>query len=96
MSDKGGTLAVHVVKTSKGNNDPIVNVNISDTGAGIPDEIKKRLFEPFVSLNTKGTGLGLAITKKIVIAHNGEIGVNTFPGGTIFKVTLPAYKGELK
>jgi len=94
MSEKGGTLSVRVEKSLKESKESIVNINISDTGTGIPDEIKQRLFEPFVSLNPKGTGLGLAITKKIVLAHSGEIGVDTFPGGTIFKVTLPAYKGE--
>ena len=94
MDNNGGTLAVHVEKSMLKNRGKAVLISISDTGTGISDEIKKHLFEPFISLNPKGTGLGLAITKRIVNAHNGEINVDTFPGGTVFKIILPAYKGD--
>jgi signal transduction histidine kinase len=67
----------------------MINIDISDTGPGIPEEIKERIFEPFFTTNKNGTGLGLAITKRIVSAHNGQIKVDSFPGGTVFRITLP-------
>lgn len=64
---------------------------ISDTGGGIPDEMKSRLFTPFATHGKpNGTGLGLAITKSCVDAHGGRIVVESSPGvGTTFRVVLP-------
>ena len=91
----GGTLAIKVAPVNLIPNLPQVEVTITDNGPGIPDEIKDHLFEPFVSNNPRGTGLGLAITKQIVTAHRGSIKVNSFPGGTVFEVILPAFvEGE--
>jgi len=90
MSKSGGILAVHVLVSSGIPNRPHVEVSISDNGPGIPDEIRERIFEPFVTTNARGTGLGLAISKRIVTAHQGSISVNSFPGGTVFRVFLPA------
>jgi signal transduction histidine kinase len=91
----GGTLAIKVGPVNLIPNLPQVEVTITDNGPGIPDDIRDHLFEPFVSNNPRGTGLGLAITKQIVTAHRGSIKVNTFPGGTVFHVVLPAYvEGE--
>jgi len=69
---------------------------LSDTGPGIPEEIRDRLFESFVTSGKKsGTGLGLAIVKKIVDDHRGEIEVKSEPGkGTIFYIKLPEYVQE--
>ena len=64
-------------------------VIVADSGPGIPDDIKARIFEPFVTTNTSGTGLGLAITKRIVSAHKGTINLESYPGGTMFHVLLP-------
>ena len=66
-----------------------LDVSISDTGPGIPPEIQEKIFEPFVTGKPKGTGLGLAITKRMIEAHKGRIELETYPGGTIFKVILP-------
>lgn len=95
MSATGGTLAIKV-----GNSDSMtaleyVEISVSDTGPGIPDEIRDHIFEPFVTTNPQGTGLGLAITKRIVTAHRGNIAVTSFPGGTVFTVCLPAIHGEV-
>ncbi len=91
----GGTLAIKVAPFNVIQNLPQVEITITDNGPGMPDEIRDHLFEPFVSNNPRGTGLGLAITKQIVTAHRGSIKVNTFPGGTVFQVILPAYvEGE--
>jgi PAS domain S-box-containing protein len=90
MNKDGGTLAIRVSVSNAVTNHPQIEVAVSDNGPGIPDEIREKLFEPFVTSKQKGTGLGLAITKRIVTAHQGSITVNTFPGGTVFHVYLPA------
>jgi two-component system, NtrC family, sensor histidine kinase AtoS len=94
MSAQGGTLAVRVAPFNMLHGRPQVEITISDNGPGIPDEIRDRIFEPFVTTKAQGTGLGLAITKRIVTAHRGSISVNTFPGGTVFHVLLSAHQGE--
>lgn len=94
MSKDGGTLAIKLSKGQTATGQEQVEVTVSDNGPGIPEEIQKKLFEPFVTNKTHGTGLGLAITKKIVAAHRGTIQVESFPGGTIFHVVIPACDGE--
>jgi PAS domain S-box-containing protein len=90
MNKDGGTLAIRVSLSHVVANHPQIEVAVSDNGTGIPDDVREKLFEPFVTSKQKGTGLGLAITKRIVTAHQGSIAVNTFPGGTVFHVYLPA------
>jgi PAS domain S-box-containing protein len=94
MSSSGGTLSVRVAPLHGLPGRPQVEIQISDSGPGIPDEIRDRIFEPFVSTKSGGTGLGLAITKRIITAHHGSISVNSFPGGTVFHVLLSVYEGE--
>jgi len=65
-----------------------VTLTVRDDGAGIPNEIFPRLFEPFASGRREGTGLGLSIVKRIVVAHGGEISARNAPGAE-FKVVLP-------
>jgi signal transduction histidine kinase len=69
---------------------------LSDNGPGIPDEIKGRLFESFVTSGKEsGTGLGLAIVKKIIDEHHGRIEMKSSnTAGTTFSVTLPEYKPD--
>ena len=64
---------------------------VADTGAGIPRELQKSMFEPFISTKgEKGTGLGLWIVKGIVENHGGRIRVRSTVGkGTVFKLTFP-------
>ncbi|MGQ0711919.1 MAG: ATP-binding protein [Rhodoferax sp.] len=67
-------------------------VSVSDTGCGIPEEIRSRIFEPFFTTKPagEGSGLGLDIAKKIVDKHQGRIDVDSTPGvGTTIKVYLP-------
>jgi two-component system, NtrC family, sensor histidine kinase AtoS len=94
MSAKGGMLAVRVAPYTMLPGHPQVELTVTDNGPGIPDEVRERIFEPFVTTKPQGTGLGLAITKRIVTAHHGSLRVNSFPGGTVFHVILPAYQGE--
>jgi nitrogen-specific signal transduction histidine kinase len=51
------------------------------------------MFKPFVTGSAHGTGLGLAITQRIINAHKGKIEVDSFAGGTIFKIFLLKKKG---
>ncbi len=69
-----------------------VEISFKDTGIGIPDSIKDRIFEPFMSHGKKdGTGLGLSITKSIIENHDGRIKVESDLGeGSTFIITLPA------
>lgn len=90
MSNTGGTLSIKLGLSDEIVNLPQVEVTVSDNGPGISDEVKEHIFEPFVTTNPRGNGLGLAITKQIITAHRGTIKVNTFPGGTVFHVLLPA------
>ncbi|MGB3941409.1 MAG: ATP-binding protein [Candidatus Manganitrophaceae bacterium] len=65
-------------------------VEIADTGPGIPKEYFDRIFLPFFTTKEKGTGLGLALVHKIVVAHRGQISVENGEGiGAIFRISLP-------
>lgn len=71
---------------------PFVEIEIRDTGGGIPDEIQDRIFEPFFSSKEvgKGNGLGLPISLAIVESHRGVIEVgNNHPNGAVFRICLP-------
>lgn len=94
MSKEGGTLAIKCARGATVAGQEQVEITVSDNGPGIPEEIQKKLFEPFVTNKPHGTGLGLAITKKIIAAHKGTIQVESFAGGTIFHVVIPASDGE--
>jgi two-component system sensor histidine kinase PilS (NtrC family) len=66
-------------------------IQVSDNGPGVPEELRKRLFEPFVTGREGGTGLGLAIVQRAVEAHHGLVFVDPGPEeGTIFSIYLPA------
>src|SRR5688500_5374767 len=68
-----------------------VRLRVQDTGPGIPEEIRERLFEPFVSRRPGGSGLGLAIVERAVSAHRGAVIVDSEPGlGTTFTIYLRA------
>ena len=73
----------------------IVKIKIKDNGAGIPAEVRDRIFEPYFSTKKHGTGLGLAIVKRIVEDHNGFIrAFNAKPRGTEFVMELPVVRVE--
>lgn len=69
----------------------IARITISDSGPGIPIEIRERIFEPYFSTKEQGTGLGLAIVKRIIDDHNGFVRVHKNSSqGSSFVVELPA------
>ena len=79
--------------------DPVqcVSISVSDTGPGIPEEVRSRIFEPFFTTKQqgKGTGLGLASSYAIAVKHGGTIKVESTPGmGTCFKVSIPLWQGD--
>jgi len=68
-------------------------ITISDTGPGIPEEEKEKVFEPYYSTKQYGMGLGLAITKRFIEEHNGRITVESTPGqGTTMIITVPYHE----
>ncbi len=71
--------------------DRAVKLEVRDDGPGIPEEIRERLFQPFVSGRPGGSGLGLAIVQRAVEAHRGLVLVDSAPNeGTVFTIYLPA------
>ncbi len=68
-----------------------VVVRVIDNGHGVPSEIRDRVFDPFFTTKPvgMGTGLGLDIVRRLVQKHNGQIDVESIPGRTEFRVTLP-------
>ncbi|MCF1709815.1 ATP-binding protein [Tabrizicola sp. J26] len=72
-----------------------LKIEIIDNGPGIPPEIAQDIFEPFVSGRENGTGLGLALVSKIINDHGGWISVDSVPGRTVFRVSLPVAPKEL-
>jgi len=81
----GGTLRIVVERDGSD-----LVLRVKDTGPGIPDEVRGRLFESFVSAKTDGgTGLGLAIVKKIAEEHSGSVDVASSPEGAEFTLRIP-------
>jgi two-component system sensor histidine kinase PilS (NtrC family) len=84
-----GRPAAHELPGAAGIENP-VSLTVTDNGPGIPEGLRARLFEPFVTGRTGGTGLGLAIVQRAVEAHRGLVLVDSPPGrGTTFTVYLP-------
>jgi signal transduction histidine kinase/CheY-like chemotaxis protein len=71
--------------------DPRVRITISDNGRGIPEEVLRRIFDPYFTTKPGGSGLGLATAYAIVVKHGGHIAVDSKPGvGSTFTIDLPA------
>lgn len=92
MPDGGDLL----VKTSvRQGEKPMIEVEVRDTGGGIPEEIREKIFSPFYTTRTRGTGLGLPISRKILGQHGGRITFRSEEGkGTVFLVEIPVAAGE--
>jgi hypothetical protein len=87
---QGSLLRVLGLHTTLSEDGAAVEVTVSDTGAGLSDEIRERLFLPYYSTKRRGTGLGLSIAAKIVQEHGGSISAEAnSPKGARFLVRLP-------
>ena len=82
---QGGTLTIRGIPSG---ND-YLDITVTDTGHGISENVKDKIFLPFFTTKEKGTGLGLAIVHKIVISHGGSIHVDSSDKGTAFRLRLP-------
>jgi nitrogen-specific signal transduction histidine kinase len=88
MTEDGGQLSIKITEAEGADDQQFYQINVTDSGPGIPADIKEHMFKPFITGTKHGTGLGLAITQRIINAHKGKIEVDSYPGGTIFKVFL--------
>ena len=92
LMDSGGDRDLSIETQRLGD---MVQVSVADSGAGLAPEVRKHLFQPFVTTKQKGMGLGLSICRTIIEAHGGKIWVDERPGGgTIFRFTLRARVDE--
>jgi signal transduction histidine kinase len=75
--------------------DGVISVAVQDTGPGIPEDDRDRIFRPFWSRDGGGTGLGLAIARELATAHGGHIDLESEPGrGARFELVLPIAPGD--
>ena len=82
---RGGTLTLRGRRAGA-----TVQLDVCDTGSGIPPEQRARIFEPLYTTKAGGTGLGLYIVQEVVSAHGGQVGVQSVEGqGSTFTLTLP-------
>ncbi|HEX3992860.1 MAG TPA: ATP-binding protein, partial [Acetobacteraceae bacterium] len=69
-----------------------VEIRVADTGPGLPESVRTRLFQPFVTTKPDGMGVGLSVCRAIVEAHGGELhGGDAAGGGTVFRFTVPRF-----
>ncbi len=75
--------------------DGVAHISVSDTGPGVPDDIRDRIFEPFFSTRPmgEGAGIGLDVARRLARRNGGDITFRSGPGETVFTVTLPAGTG---
>jgi len=82
---RGGTLSVRTARDGAH-----VRLEVCDTGPGVPEGMRQRVFEPFYSTKATGTGLGLAVVRRIAESHGGSAEVLDAPGGGArFVLRLP-------
>lgn len=94
MPNKGETLRLTTTldqtQLNGDQSQPVVRIQFSDTGAGIPPEVLSHLFEPLFTTKESGSGFGLFTSYKIIEAHHGQISVTSQVGrGTTFTILLP-------
>lgn len=101
---QGGTIRLHTfyehsfrLRRSDGTGQSLpLQIEIIDDGPGLPPDIEGDVFDPFVSGKENGTGLGLALVSKIISDHDGWISVDSVPGKTRFRISLPLAPRDAK
>lgn len=83
---EGAVITMKTERTSKH-----LNISIIDNGPGIPEDVKEQIFSPFFTTKAmgKGTGLGLDVVKRIIDRHGGYLNLESMPGRTEFKISIP-------
>jgi len=98
VADVGGEIALTTayrhglrlaVSGGEGRRHLPLMVSVADNGAGIPEDLREHLFDPFVTTKRNGTGLGLALVAKVIGDHGGVIEFDSQPRRTVFRVFLP-------
>lgn len=84
----GGTLTIRAFRADTWDRDA-VQIEVIDTGPGIAEDLRQRIFDPYFTTKGGGTGMGLALCEKIVRQHNGSLGFRRTEQGTVFEVLLP-------
>jgi two-component system, LuxR family, sensor kinase FixL len=85
----------NIVLSGAEHDDETVEISVADNGPGLPEEIRAKLFQPFVSTKKTGMGVGLSISHAIITAHNGRLWAESNSGGgTVFRMTLPGVPVE--
>lgn len=84
MRGQGGLVTLGATATRDG-----VMITVADTGPGIPADVLPRIFDPYFTTRPDGLGLGLTISRRIVEAHGGTLEVDSRPGRTVFRATVP-------
>jgi signal transduction histidine kinase len=93
-SEPGRPGAIMVVARREG---AVAIIDVADTGPGVPEKARARLFQAFQSVARKGgSGLGLAIAAELIQAHGGKIELLSNDGGATFRVTIPDVVVELE
>ncbi|MEM7191822.1 MAG: HAMP domain-containing sensor histidine kinase [Pseudomonadota bacterium] len=93
-SEPGSTGVIAILAQREG---AVVVIDVADTGPGVPEQARKRLFQAFQSVARKGgSGLGLAISAELIAAHGGQIELIGNDGGATFRITIPDLVVELE
>jgi two-component system sensor histidine kinase HydH len=82
---RGGEMVITAFRTANS-----FELEVADSGAGLPDDVRRRAFEPFYTTKSGGTGLGLAIVERVMAAHGGSVTATNCPqGGAAFTLQIP-------
>ncbi|GAG40000.1 unnamed protein product, partial [marine sediment metagenome] len=89
-SEAGHRLGLQLQAEGAGDERRELEIRISDSGPGIPEELRERIFYPFFTTKERGSGVGLSNAQKVILSHGGSIGVESgAEGGSTFCVRLP-------
>jgi len=87
LKDESGIKKIRVISSS---DEEYVYIKVSDSGPGIPDEIKRKIFDPFFTTRQNGSGIGLSICQRIITDHGGGLEVSdSVAGGAEFCIRIP-------